>query len=81
MSEFEKSYLSIPKKPFNLRKGSYLEAPVVVQSRIKPDSLVKIGAFTGLYGASSSIYSCSIGRFCSIADGVVIGPSEYPTNW
>tara|TARA_B100001063_G_scaffold91837_1_gene85474 strand:- start:7434 stop:8135 length:702 start_codon:yes stop_codon:yes gene_type:complete len=81
MSEFEESYLSIPKKPFNLHKGSYWEAPVVVQSKIKPGSLVKVGAFTGIYGASSSIHSCSIGRFCSIADGVVIGPSEHPTNW
>lgn len=69
-----------PKTP-NLHKDSVFEEPCVIQPLLKPNSLVKVGAYTGIYGTKSNIYSCHIGRYCSIADNVTIGPSEHPTNW
>lgn len=76
-----KKYIDIPNKMPVLHESSYLEAPVVIQSKVKPNILLQVGAFTGIYGNSSTIHSCTIGRFCSIADGVTIGPSEHPTDW
>lgn len=32
-------------------------------------------------GYDCKIYSCEIGAFCSIADGVVIGGAEHPIRW
>ncbi len=81
MLNIEKSYVTTPKNFPHLHQDSYAEAPAVIQSKIKAGVLIKIGAFTGIYGANSTIYSCSIGRFCSIADGVIIGPSEHPIDW
>ncbi len=43
---------------------------------------VTLGAFSyinGLY--TSSLYECRIGRYCSIAEAVVIGPPEHPTDY
>ncbi len=42
---------------------------------------VTLGAFSyinGLY--TSSLYECRIGRYCSIAEAVVIGPPEHPVD-
>lgn len=40
----------------------------------------RIGAFS--YGnAETLIYSADIGRFCSLAHRVTIGPPEHPTDW
>ena len=69
-----------PKTPI-LHKDSIFEEPCIIQPVIKPNSLVKVGAYTGIYGTKSNIYSCQIGRYCSIADGVTIGPSEHPVDW
>lgn len=42
---------------------------------------VTIGAFSYVNGQyTSSLYDCSVGRYCSIAEGVVIGPYEHPTD-
>lgn len=41
---------------------------------------VKIGAFSYV-GAHSEIRHARIGRFCSIAANVGIGPAEHPTEW
>ena len=43
---------------------------------------VTLGAFSyinGLY--TSSLYHCTVGRYCSIAEGVVVGPPEHPADW
>lgn len=43
---------------------------------------VSLGAFSyvnGLY--TSSLYNCRVGRYCSIAEAVVIGPPEHPADW
>lgn len=39
-----------------------------------------IGAFSYV-GQGSEIRNTSIGRFCSIAANVALGPAEHPTNW
>jgi acetyltransferase-like isoleucine patch superfamily enzyme len=75
------NYNVIPKNIPRLHPDSYVETPVVIQPNIKANSLIQVGAFTGIYGSRSSIHSCRIGRFCSIAEGVTIGPSEHPTEW
>lgn len=74
-------YVTIPANTPALHNRSWVESPAVIQAKLKPNSLIQIGAFTGIYGSTTQVYSCSIGRYCSIADGVVIGPSEHPTNW
>ncbi len=40
----------------------------------------RIGAFTYI-GGGSEVRRASIGRFCSIAANVAIGPAEHPLNW
>jgi acetyltransferase-like isoleucine patch superfamily enzyme len=77
---FKKHVIMSLKTPM-LQKDSFVEPPVVIQSAFKPNSRIQIGAFTGIYGNNSIIHSCTIGRYCSIADGVVIGPSEHPIDW
>jgi len=40
-----------------------------------------LGAFTYVNGAyTTSLYDCRIGRYCSIAEAVVLGPYEHPTE-
>lgn len=40
-----------------------------------------LGAFTYVNGAfTTSLYDCRIGRYCSIAEAVVLGPYEHPTD-
>ncbi len=56
-----------------------IEAPVIIQNaKIPSDSA--IGAFSYL-GANCAIRLCRIGRYCSIASAITIGPSEHPTAW
>jgi len=57
-----------------------LEGPVTVHAlEIGPHC--SIGAYTGIYGNNSTIVSASIGRFCSLASGCIIGPAEHPTDF
>ncbi|WP_136483226.1 CatB-related O-acetyltransferase [Vibrio sp. H11] len=74
-------YIEIPKNIPDLHELSYLEAPLTIQGNVRPNCLLQVGGFTGIYGKASNINSCKIGRFCSIADKVTIGPSEHPTDW
>jgi acetyltransferase-like isoleucine patch superfamily enzyme len=62
-----------------LGRNTSFEAPVVVLAHIAPETNVQVGAFTGVYG--SLINRCQIGRYCSIAPNVVIGPNEHPMDW
>ena len=57
------------------------ERPAFVHQprRIKNSSL---GAFSYVNGwGTSSLYACTVGRYCSIAESVVVGPPEHPTDW
>ena len=58
---------------------SWIEGPTSVLSTVAAGSLIEIGAFCNLSGGK--IGNVRIGRYCSIADGVVIGAHEHPTNW
>jgi UDP-3-O-[3-hydroxymyristoyl] glucosamine N-acyltransferase len=40
----------------------------------------KVGMLTYI-GSGSEIKNCNIGRFCSIARDVTIGPPEHPLDW
>ncbi len=43
---------------------------------------VTLGAYSYINGRyTSSLYQCRLGRYCSIAESVVIGPPEHPTEW
>lgn len=56
------------------------EPPVVFFARTEFASSTRIGAFT--YFVGPYVDSCtSIGRYCSIANGVRIGDPEHPTDW
>ncbi len=63
----------------SLIAGSRIEGPTSVLSIVAPGSLIEVGAFCNLSGGK--IGNVRIGRYCSIADGVVIGAHEHPTNW
>jgi len=52
-------------------------------ARLNNASLIgncRLGAFTYI-GAGSEIRNAEIGRFCSIAANVAIGPAEHPLGW
>ena len=61
-----------------LRARLELEAPVNVQSPILSDTVM--GAYSFI-GPHCEIWGAAIGRFCSIAPRVIIGPSQHPTQW
>lgn len=56
-----------------------IEAPVIIQNAKIPSD-TSIGAFSYL-GANCAIRLCRIGRYCSIASAITVGPSEHPTSW
>jgi len=62
-----------------LAAGSRIEGPTAVISVVAPGAFIDIGAFCNLSGGS--INNVRVGRYCSIAAGVVIGPHEHPTDW
>jgi acetyltransferase-like isoleucine patch superfamily enzyme len=64
-----------------LRGDIVLEPPCTV---LAPDigGACAFGAYTGLYGTDTGrLRAARIGRFCSIANGFVIGPDEHPLDW
>jgi acetyltransferase-like isoleucine patch superfamily enzyme len=62
--------------------GVHGEAVVETPVRIWGDLVgrVSLGAFSYTQGFTS-ISNADIGRFCSIAWGVVVGPGEHPVDW
>jgi len=56
-----------------------LEPPFVVQGEVFLDGILKIGAFTGVYGGR--LRHVSIGRYCSIAPGLDCGWDDHPSDW
>ncbi len=57
---------------------SYIESPVRIHGYLNQESYV--GAYTYIQ-SDCQIDGASIGRFCSIAQGVVMSPGEHPTDW
>lgn len=55
------------------------ECPAAINSFIK--GTVRVGFMTYVGQGMSEFQNCSVGRFCSIAPGVVVAPTEHPTNW
>lgn len=62
-----------------LAVGSRIEGPTSILSTVAPGAFLDVGAFCNLSGGS--INNVTVGRYCSIASGVTIGPHEHPTNW
>jgi acetyltransferase-like isoleucine patch superfamily enzyme len=62
-----------------LAKDSRIETPTSVLSTVAPGAFLDVGAFCNLSGGA--INNVRVGRYCSIASGVVIGPHEHPTDW
>jgi acetyltransferase-like isoleucine patch superfamily enzyme len=69
------------------RAGTRLRGDVVFEppcTVLAPDisGACAVGAFTGIYGmGAGTMRAARIGRFCSIANGFVIGPDEHPLQW
>ena len=74
--------LDLPERerPLWMGKGRLVfERPASLRNTIFRGGLNRIGAFS--YGnADTTVYSADIGRFCSLAHGVTIGPLEHPTD-
>lgn len=62
-----------------LDAASRIEAPTSIQSTVAAGALIDVGAFCNLSGGQ--INNVVVGRYASIADGVVIGAHEHPTDW
>jgi acetyltransferase-like isoleucine patch superfamily enzyme len=62
-----------------LDAASRIEAPTSIQSTVAAGALIDVGAFCNLSGGQ--INNVVVGRYGSIADGVVIGAHEHPTDW
>lgn len=54
------------------------ESPINLMSPISEET--DIGAYTYM-GPGGEVAGASVGRFCSIAPRVIIGPFEHPTDW
>ncbi len=54
------------------------ESPINLMSPVSEETA--IGAYTYI-GPGGEVCGAKIGRFCSIAPRVIIGPSEHPTDW
>lgn len=57
---------------------SEIESPIRMHGFLNQDS--KVGAYSYIQ-PNCQIEGGWIGRFCSIAEGVVIGPGDHPTDW
>ncbi len=57
------------------------EAPVNLIGQVNVQKPVRIGCYTYVVGPTRLGNVRSIGRYCSIAPGVSIAPSDHPTTW
>lgn len=62
-----------------LTKGSFVEAPTSLLSTVTPGAFLEVGAFCNLSGGA--LNNIRVGRYCSMAHGVVTGSHEHPTDW
>ncbi|QRG05279.1 CatB-related O-acetyltransferase [Xanthobacter dioxanivorans] len=70
----------VPPPPAAGARNFRLEPPARITKQIRWDTAVEVGAFTMLHGPGE-IVCASIGRYCSIAPGVVIGANEHAMEW
>lgn len=63
----------------NLAASSRIEGPTSILAVAAPGAFLDIGAFCNLSGGT--INNLQAGRYCSIAQGAVIGSHEHPTDW
>jgi len=69
----------IKKIPLSAIKDSVFEKPSKVEAR---STVVKTSMGRYSYcGYGCTLINCSIGRFCSIADNVIIGIPNHPMDW
>jgi acetyltransferase-like isoleucine patch superfamily enzyme len=61
----------------SLTSSATVEAPCRIDAGLHGNTTV--GAFT--YLLSGHVWNTDIGRFCSIAPNVTIGPGEHPIDW
>lgn len=62
-----------------LNDASWIEGPTAIQAKVAPGAYLGVGAFCNLSGGT--LNNVDIGRYCSIAQGVVIGSHEHPIDW
>lgn len=62
-----------------LHEGSRFEAPTNLSAFFNASTSVKVGAFTLLNGPH--LAKCEIGRYCSLAPGVIIGAANHPIDF
>ncbi|WP_187428012.1 2,3,4,5-tetrahydropyridine-2,6-dicarboxylate N-acetyltransferase [Roseobacter fucihabitans] len=62
-----------------LAKGSFVEGPTSLLSTVTPGAFLEVGAFCNLSGGA--LNNIRVGRYCSMAHGVVTGSHEHPTDW
>ena len=58
-----------------------VEAPVRLMGAVRIKTSIKIGAYSYIKGPAELNSLVEIGRYCSIAPGLSVGDSSYPTNW
>jgi acetyltransferase-like isoleucine patch superfamily enzyme len=62
-----------------LADSAVFEGPTSVLAAVVHGADLRVGAFCNLSGGT--INNLHAGRYCSIANGVVIGSHEHPTDW
>ncbi len=62
-----------------LANHSSVEAPSSIQARVLSGAFLRVGAFCNLSGGT--LNNVVVGRYGSIAPGVVTGSHEHPTDW
>ena len=62
-----------------LAPDSVIEWPTVVNATVTRGAFLEVGAFCNLSGGI--LNNIRLGRYCSVANGVVTGSHEHPTDW
>lgn len=62
-----------------LHNMSQIEGPTAILAKVTPGARLHVGAFCNLSGGT--LNNVHFGRYCSTAQGVVIGSHEHPTDW
>ena len=62
-----------------LANNSWIEGPTAIQARVLSGAFLRVGAFCNLSGGT--LNNVVVGRYASMAQGVVTGSHEHPTDW
>jgi len=79
MTPVQRTGIALPADLGPLDPRSWFEPPLQVQARLAPHNLIRVGAFSGLFGGK--IGHSEIGRYCSLAPDVEIALNQHPTQW